>query len=608
MIRAGDWCSRRFNTAWRRGAATGQQQQPRQTVHHHSAAGFSQKSLNVDHLRISLVNGATVSEMKNSYIFIASLLLPLAAWTAPSQPEFQLNGNVIQAHADFLASDLLEGRAAGSRGYDLAAAYVAAQFRQYGLKPVSGSGYMQRVPLVEATVVLPGSSMIFKKDAVTETFEYGTDYLPEANFFTSPVSITAPLAFAGYGITAPELHYDDLADVDLQGRIAVILDGAPQRFHAAQRDYYAWRDTKYANLIRHGAIAVIEVMKDDVGVDSRSDAGESPWEHAVSMSWISDMRRVNADDDPVDPFTDLKIKMRLNPQSAARLFVNGHSWEEVMSAAMAGTLQGFALPGSMTLKTTTGLRRTESSNVVGVIAGSDPELRREYVMVTAHLDHLGRGAAVNGDNIYNGMQHNAVGVAMMLELARMLAALPQKPRRSIVFVASTAGDRTAQGIQHFLKTGPVSVNNIVAAINIDMPLPLLQTSDVIGIGTDQSSLGSTVSNVLQQMNLRLSNPDAGDGSLTRAGLAAFVQAGVPVVELRSGNHARSSRIDMRDLKRDYMQNHFDQPSDDASNAAPDIEAARDLDTVIARVLVTVANDVTRPVWYRSSVIHSKLRH
>lgn len=546
--------------------------------------------------------------MKSSYIFLTSLLLSLAARPAFSQQEFQLNANVIQAHAEFLTNDLLDGRAAGSRGYDLAAAYVAAQFRQYGLKPVSGTGFMQRVPLVEATVVLPGSSMIYKHDDAAETFEYGTDYLPEANFFTSPVTITAPVVFAGYGITAPELHYDDLADLDLQGRIALILEGAPQRFHAARRDYYAWRDTKYANLMRHGAIAVVEIMRDNVGMESGSDSGESRWEHAVAMSWISDMRRVNADDDPVDPFADLKIKMRLNPESASRLFSNGHTWEQVMSAAMAGTPQGFALPGTLTLKTTTGLRRTESSNVVGVIAGSDPELHHEYVLVTAHLDHLGRGASVNGDNIYNGMENNATGVAMMLELARMLADLPQKPRRSIVFVASTAGDRSAQGIQQFLKSGPISVNNIIAAIDIDMPLPLSRTSDVLGIGTDQSSLGTVVSTVLQQMNLHLSIPDPEDGSLTSPGLSPFVQAGIPVVRLRSGNHASSNRIDMRDLKRDYMQNQFDQPSDDASNAAPDIEAARDLDTVIARVLVSVTNGVTRPVWYRSSVIHSKLRH
>ena len=521
--------------------------------------------------------------------------------------EFQLNAGAIQAHAEFLASDLLEGRAAGSRGYDLAAAYVASQFRQYGLKAVGENGYLQRVPLVEATVVLPGSSMIFKHDNVTDSFEYGSDYLPAANFFSSPVTLTAPLAFAGFGITAPEANYDDFANVDVQGRIVAILEGAPKKFRPSMREYYGWRDTKFANLIRHGAIAVIEIMNDEQAPE-KSEAEDSPWEKAAAMSWVSDMRRVNADDEPVDPFAELKIKVRFNPASAARLFVNGHSWEQVMNGINAGIAQGFALPGTLTLTATTGLRRTESSNVVGMIPGSDAELRREYVMVTAHLDHLGRGAAVNGDTIYNGMQHNATGVAMLLEMARAIAQSPQKPRRSILFVATTAGDKSAQGLQHFLKSSPIAINNVVAAINIDTPLPLLRTSDVIAVGSDQSTLGTSIMNVLQRMNLRLTRSEHEDGSLADVELSPFVQAGVPVIELRSGNTARSGRVDMHALKRDYMENHFDQPSDDTSNAAMDVEAARELDEVMAQLLVTIANNATRPQWYRSSLLHSKIRH
>ncbi|MES1196451.1 MAG: M28 family peptidase, partial [Steroidobacter sp.] len=410
-----------------------------------------------------------------------------------------------------------------------------------------------------------------------------------------------------FGITAPEVNYDDLANVDLQGRIAIVLEGAPKKFRAALREYYSWRDTKYANLIRHGAIAVIEIINDATIAD-KSDAVDSTWEHAAAMSWVSDMRRVNADDEPVEPFAELKIKLRFNPASASRLFVNGHSWEQVMSNANSGIAQAFALPGSMTLTATTGLRRTESSNVVGMIAGSDPELRREYVLIATHLDHLGRGAAVNGDTVYNGMQHNATGVAMLLELARAIAQLPQKPRRSILFVAATAGDKSAQGIQHFLKSGPVAVNNMVAAINIDTPLPLLRTSDVIAVGSDQSTLGSSINGVLQKLNLRLAATDVEERSLADVGLAPFVQAGVPVIELHAGNSARSGRVDMHALKRDYLQNHFNQPSDDASNAAMDVEAARELDDITARLLLVIANNAIRPQWYRSSVLHSKIRH
>lgn len=542
-------------------------------------------------------------------VSLTSLYLTLVVVSASAayatDADFQLNGPAIQAHAEFLASDLLEGRAAGSRGYDLAAAYVASQFRQYGLKPLKENGYLQRVPLIEATVVLPGSSMIFKHDNTTDTFEYGSDYLPAANFSTSPVTLNAPLAFAGFGITAPEIKYDDFSNVDVQGKIAIILQGAPKKFRSALREYYAWRDTKYVNLIHHGAVAVIEIQHDDALAEKPDDA-DSTWERTVTMSWVSDMRRVNADDEAVDPFAELKIKLRMNQSSAARLFVNGHSWDQVISNATAGVAQGFTMPGTLSLTTTTGLRRTESSNVVGMITGSDPELRREYVLVSAHLDHLGRGPAVNGDTIYNGMQHNATGVSMLLEMARAIAASPQKPKRSILFVAATAGNKGASGIQHLLKSGSISVTNIVAAINIDTPLPLMRTTDVIATGADQSTLGTVVTSVLPQYKLSLVAPDNNDRSLTDVELSSFLQAGIPPIELQSGNHAISGR-DMRSLKHDYLQNILDQPSDDASNTSIDIEAARELAEVNAQLLLAIANNPARPQWYRSSVLHNRAR-
>lgn len=537
--------------------------------------------------------------------FASTLLLTLNAVTSYAAGEFNVhvNSHAIRAHAEFLASDLLEGRAAGSRGYDLAAAYVAAQFRQFGLAPLGdGDSYLQAVPLVEATVVLPGSSVVLKRDGGNETFEFGSDYLPEANFFSSPVTLNAQLAFAGFGISAPELGYDDLANLDLQGRVAVILQGAPKRFSAAARNYYGWRDTKYANLIHHGAVAVIEVMLAEYKTDSaKSDAA---WERAMAMSWVSDMRRV-VNDEPAERFPELRLRLRFRSEAAARLFNNGRSLEQVLLSAAAGEPQGFALPGTLTLTATTGLRRVVSNNVVGVIPGSDPELRREYVLVTANLDHLGRGAAINGDSIYNGLQHNAVGTAMLLELARTLSAWPVKPKRSVVFAAVTAGEKSAQGIQQLLAAGSINVNNIVAALSLNTPLPLARTTDVIAVGADQSSLGSYLNAVAQPGGLRLSGGDADDGSLLNVELAPLVQAAIPTVALRSGNRARSARVDMRALKRDYLQQHFDQPSDDSAAANFDTDAAGDLAVVATNFVIQVANGA-RPVWYRSSLLHNKL--
>lgn len=544
---------------------------------------------------------------RRAFSLAAMIVSTLLVLTPCVAAEFtsRVNSNAIRAHAEFLAGDLLEGRAAGSRGYELAAAYVAAQFRQYGLAPLGDSdSYLQAVPLIEATVVLPGSTVSLKRESVTDSFEFGSDYLPDANFFGSPTTVTGQLAFAGFGITAAELNYDDLASVDLQGRIAVILEGAPKRFSAAARNYYSWRETKFANLIRHGAVAVIEIMTSEYKADSaKSDAA---WERAVAMSWVSDMRRVGADDEPVERFPELRLKFRFKAEAAARLFSNGHSFEQVLLSAAAGEPQGFALPGIMTLTATTGLRRISSNNVVGVIPGSDPELRREYVLVTANLDHLGRGAAINGDSIYNGLQHNATGCAMLLELARAIAALPNKPKRSILFAAVTAGEKSAQGIEHLLAAGPINVNNIIAAVSLNTPLPLARTSDVIAVGADQSSLSNYVVAAAQQNGMRLGATEADDGSLLNTELAPLVQADIPTVGLHSGNRARSSRIDMHALKRDYLQLHFDQPSDDGATANFDLDAANDLEVLAANLTILTANAAQRPMWYRSSLLHNKL--
>lgn len=509
-----------------------------------------------------------------------------------------LNAQAIRAHAEFLSHDLLEGRATGSRGYELAAAYVAAQFRQYGLTPlVDGNNYLQTVPLIEATVVLPGSTAALKREGTTVNFEFGKDYLPSANFFNASSSVTAPLAFAGYGIDAPELKYNDFADVDLQGRIAVILEGAPERFNADAYSYYAWRDTKYAALVKQGALGVIEV-----------DSPGGDWERAVATSWVSDMRLVGSEDQASERFPELRLRFRFSGEAGALLLSgNGHPIEQTLQAARAGEAQGFSLPGVMTLSATTGLRRIDSNNVVAVLRGSDPQLQKEYVLVTAHLDHLGRGAAVNGDNIYNGLQRNAVGVGMLLEMARSLAVSTSRPRRSILFAAVTAGEKGAQGLQHLLNAGPVAARQIVAGMVLDTPLPLTPTRDVLATGADQSSLGTTLNMAAARQGLRITQGNQQAYSLLSDALAPLVRAGIPVLALRSGVRARDGHTDARNLQQEWLRLHGNQPSDDVHNAPLDTAAARELAELNTATVLQLANTPERPGWYRSSLVNRKLR-
>lgn len=517
-----------------------------------------------------------------------SLLFASAAGAQQALPAIRTHA--LQAHVAFLADDLLDGRAAASRGYEIAAKYVATQMQQYGLKPAGDEGgWFQQVPLLEATPVLPGSSARLSRDNETIEFEYSTDYLPSANFASSNANLTAPLAFVGYGVEAPELQYDDFAHVDVAGRIAVIFSGAPAKFPPAARAYHAWNPRKWSKLVEHGAIGVIVV-------DSPDDARRVPWDRTVALSWVPQMRWLDESGTPVDAFPELKLRFRFKPESAERLFEGAeHSYGDAVAALEEGTAQGFALPGTLTLSATTGLRRTSSFNVVGLLEGADPKLKAEYVVITAHLDHLGKGAAVDGDSVYNGAHDNALGIGMLLETARTLAAGP-RPARSLLFVVVTAEERGLLGSDFFVTHAGMNPRAIVANINIDMPLAFGPTRDVIAFGAESSSLGGLAAAAASAYGYSLS-PEANPAemALIRNDQFSFVRRGIPAITLQSGNRSRNPKIDVAALKQDYQQRHYHQPSDDVS-LPMDFAAAADLARINRRILQDVGNAPQRPRW------------
>jgi hypothetical protein len=427
-------------------------------------------------------------------------------------------------------------------------------------------------------------------------FEYGTDYLPGPDFLaassTVTSTITAPTVFAGYGIEAPELHYDDFAGVELKGRIAVIFTGAPPNFPNDQRAFYALPDTKFATLIAHGAIAA-------VSIDSPAEARRTPWERSASESWMPHMRWLDPSGKPQQAFGELKLRFRFNQEAAARMFTSAPvSFAEVLAKAEAGEAQGFDLPGMLTLSATTGLRRTESMNVVAMLPGSDPKLKREYIVVTAHLDHLGRGPAVNGDAIYNGAHDNALGVGILLEMARSLSASEQRPRRSIIFVAVTAEEKGRIGSEYFATNPPVPVDALIANINLDMPLLLTPTLDFVALGGEHSSLGGTARAAATAQGYRIS-PDRTpeEESFIRSDQFSFVRSGIPSIILKGGYQARDHNIDAAELQREYRRLHYHQPSDDRS-VPMDFAGAADMTRVNLRMLQDLANANGKPRWKR----------
>lgn len=524
---------------------------------------------------------------------LPAFLLPFIAagplQAAERGPWSEVQPDAIRSHVEFLAADLLEGRATASRGHDIAAAYVASQFRQAGLQPAGddAQSYLQKVPLLEATPVLPGSSAELVRDDDTYTFEYGTHYLPNADFSSASSTLSAPMMFAGFGIDAPELGYNDFQNIDVKGRIAVIFSGAPAKFSNEKRAYYSWEERKLATLVDRGAVGVITI-------DSSADIKRTPWERRVAMSWIPQMRWLDESGQPQNAFPALKLRFRFNHDAATQLFENAQSnFAAALAASEEGTPQGFELPGMMTLSATTGLRKTESANVVGLLPGADPQLKNEFIVISAHLDHLGRGTSVNGDAVYNGAHDNAVGIGVMLEIARAFHASNAKPRRSIIFLAVTAEEKGLLGSDFFAQT---SDKKLVANINVDMPLTFAPVFDFVALGAQHSTLGAAARQAVAAQGYKLS-PDAAPEQVKfiRSDQFSFIRRGIPALVLGTGYQPRDPGTDLDELRRQFLATHYHQPSDDL--ALPiDYPTAADLARIDARIALSVANATATPRW------------
>lgn len=534
------------------------------------------------------------------FLALITLLAISAAYGAESN-DTAIRPEAIRAHVEFLADDLLEGRAAASRGFDVAAAYVTAQFREAGLAPLGDQGsYLQRVPLLEATAVLPGSSAEFVNKNRTRNFEYGVDYIPSADFGSASSTLTAPLAFAGFGIEAPELNHNDFANVDLKGRIAIVFTGAPARFSKEQRAFYSSSTQKLAALVAHGAVGVILI-------DSLEDSKRIPWDQRVAMSWQPQMRWLDADGQPHESFPELKLRFRFSREAAAELFGSAEtSFESASQAVDNGEPSGFELPGLLTLSATTGLRRTESANVLAAVPGSDEALKSEYVVITAHLDHLGRGSAVNGDSTYNGAQDNAVGIGMLLEIARALQnGTPAK--RSVLFAAVTAEEKGLLGSDFLAQQAKQHGQKIVAAINIDMPLPLAASRDVIALGANNSSLGAILREAAATAGYQLTDDPAPEEiRFVRSDQYSFIRLGIPSLVLLCGIRARDRNVDLQALQQMFLREHYHRPSDDLS-VPLDYAMAASLASLNLRVINGIANAASRPRWNKRDFFGQKFQ-
>ena len=507
---------------------------------------------------------------------------------APSDPS---GPRRIEADVRVLADDLLEGRAAGTRGYDLASLYVANRYRAIGLQPAGDDGtYFQAVPLLEARRVREGTAFTLQRDDGDVTFAFQDEYLPGLNFNAASHVLSAPLVFVSQAVHAPDLGHDDFTDVDVRGKVAVYFSGAPSSFGNTQRAFHASGREKMAQLAARGAVGAI-------GIGNPVDEKKYPWARG-SRNWqMPGMRLVTAEGKPVDAWPELKATASLSVDGARKLLAGAPmAAEEIFQRRETGKLQSFDLPGRVTLAGATTLQRVESRNVVGKLPGSDAALAAEHIAYTAHLDHIGIGAKVDGDGVYNGAFDNALGIAVMLQAATELQADATAPRRSLLFVAVTAEERGLLGATHFAQFPTVPKESLVANINMDMPVFLTEVTDVVPIGIEHSTLEADVQAAAAQLGVSLTaDPKPEEVVFVRSDQYAFVREGIPAVYLDAGIKARSPDIDALALYEDFLTGHYHQPSDE-TDLSINYDSAAMLARLNAAIGRRVGNADTRPAW------------
>lgn len=489
----------------------------------------------------------------------------------------------------FLADDSLEGRATGTRGYELAARYVADRMAALGLEAAGVTGWFQPVALLQSTANVTQAKVVLAKHGTQTELRPAIDFVPLPAYFSTTAVSEAPLVFAGFGISAPEFGHDDFVDIDLTGKIAVVLDGVPRALPPELRDYFAKQKTR--QIAEKGAVGLVYLTA----------PGQTPWEQTVLMAGAGKYRLVDAEGQPhdADPATDASIT--LAPSVAASLFEGApKSLERILEDAQSRSVQSFDLAASISIATGSVHRTVRSFNVVGVLPGSSPRLRRDHVVVMAHLDHIGKGVAVDGDDIYNGALDNASGVAVMLEAARILADATPRPRRSILFLATTAEEHGLLGAWHFATNPTVSAESLVAALNLDMPVALYPPAGFTAVGAEYSTLGAVADRALQAEGMRsVPSLHPERGLFTYTDQYSFVREGIPALYIHDAPLSSDPAIDAQAIFDDFLQQHYHQVTDDTDLPIHWRSLAK-LARIHALVCLDVANARARPQWLASS--------
>jgi Zn-dependent M28 family amino/carboxypeptidase len=526
--------------------------------------------------------------------FLFTLPLMLLQLTPPAEALQSITAQKLRAHIAVLAHDSLEGRAPASLGDKKATDYIVSQFKKFGLQPAGENGtYVQKVPMVGVTVE-PSSKIAMKKGKQSMNLTYSTDYVATTGTYQPVIPIKeVELVFVGYGIVAPEQQWDDYKNVDVSGKILVMMNNDPATddpnfFAGKGRTYYGRWTYKYEIAAQKGAFGAI-VIHTNPSAGYRYEVIQNSWSR--EMFDLEDKSQTK----------NLAVKA-WTTESATReyLKLGGYSLDSLMALAEQRSFKPIPLGITMNGDLRLTVKRLAANNIVGKIQGSDPVLKDQYVIFSAHYDHFGIGRPIDGDSIYNGAADNASGTALMLNLAEAFSSLNEKPKRSLLFAAVAAEEQGLLGSKFYAENPTVPASKIAANINTDVINVIGRTTDIFWQGSDRSSLGNDLAIVAKELGLTVM-PDMApeQGGFFRSDHFSFAKVGIPAMSMGGGRNYVGVDTAFVRMMRERGGKNYHQPSDELRDDW-NYDGALQQAEIVIRVAWRVSNIVEMPYWNSGS--------
>jgi Zn-dependent M28 family amino/carboxypeptidase len=511
-------------------------------------------------------------------LFAFALTISAAAQTTP-----HFDGQTWWDYVKVLADDKMEGRDTGSRGERAAQEYAVEQLTKAGLEPAGTNGFYQPVRFVSRQIIEKDCSLTLVHDGQREPLVLGDDAFIGTRILPTP-EVKAPLVFVGYGLKVPEKNYDDFAGLDVKGKLVVIFSGSPADIPGPLASHYQTLLERWKTLRAAGAVGIVGLIN--------PAAMDIPWSR-ISLNRAHPS--MDLDYPEFDETAGAQLAVTINPASAEKLFAgSGHTFAEIAALGKdRKPLPHFPLAVSLEAKTKVETQKVESANLVAKLPGSDPALKDEYVVLSAHIDHIGIGAPINGDSIYNGAMDDGSGSALLLDTAASFKKNPEKLRRSILFVFVTGEEKGLLGSKYFAAHPTVLAKSLVADVNVDMFLPIVPLKVLRVLGLDDSSLGDRTREIAQSHDVKVQpDPEPLRNLFVRSDQYNFIRHGVPSVIMSVGSEPGSPE---QQIFKDWLTQRYHAPSDDL-NQPVNFAAAAKYEEIVRSLLINVANDDHRPQW------------